>query len=312
MVSVVMCAYNARSYIEAAVKSILDQTFENWELIISDDCSTDGTREWLQGLEGHPKIRLFMQERNLGYVANKNFAHRQARGVYITQQDNDDLCPPERLAKQIAVVSAHPELKLVGTGYVRVDQEGREVDAFGPPGDMLLSSPWQGAYPFWFPSLLVHRSVFDLIGWFDPYFSGAMGDDQYWTVRAHEVFPIFCLREPLYAYRFNPNSITNVLDQPRKLIITAVMVELFRQRREANTDWLEQSNLSALAAFEDRLLQDTRFMAEEYRVWAAKAVDKGDLPQARTLLAKAFWLHPANTGLLRTAFYLARRTLGRA
>lgn len=309
LVSVVMCAYNARPYIEAAVNSILDQTFKDWELIISDDCSTDGTREWLQGLEGDPRIRLFLQERNLGYVGNKNFAHQQARGLFITQQDNDDLCPPDRLAKQVAVMRANDEIKLVACGYLRVDQEGREIDVFGPTSDMLISAPWEGIYPFWFPSLLVHRSVFDRVGWFSPYFSGVMGDDLYWTVRAHEAFPIFCLHKPLYSYRFNPDSITNVLDKPRKLIITAVMDELFRQRREAGTDWLEQGDLGALATFEERLLQDKRYMAEQYRIWAAKAVDKGDLAQARKLLGKAFSLHAAHTGLMRTAFYLARRTL---
>lgn len=312
LVSVVMCAYNARPYIEAAVNSILEQTFGDWELVISDDGSTDGTREYLQGIATHPKVRLFLQERNLGYVANKNFAHAQARGLYITQQDNDDLCPPERLAKQVAVIRSHPEVMLVGCGYLRVDLQGKPVDAFGPPRDMLLPSPVQGPYPFWFPSLLVHRSVFERIGGFDPYFAGVMGDDRYWTVRAHERFPIYCLREPLYAYRFNPSSITNVLDRPRKLIITAVMEELFRQRRGAGSDWLERDDTAALAAYEEQLLRNRGFMSEQYRIWAAKAVDKDDFAQARTLLGKAFALQPARMDLLRTAFYLVRRSLTRA
>jgi glycosyltransferase involved in cell wall biosynthesis len=66
-----MCSYNAVDYIALAIQSVFDQTYEDWELIISDDMSTDGTREWLQqNLSNNPKVRLFFQEKNLGYVEN--------------------------------------------------------------------------------------------------------------------------------------------------------------------------------------------------------------------------------------------------
>lgn len=309
LVSVVMCTYNARPYIEAAVRSVTNQTFTNWELVISDDGSTDGTREWLQEFAQHPQIRLFLQDHNLGYVHNKNFAHRQARGTYITQQDNDDLCTPDRLQRQIAVVFRYPEVKLVACGYDRIDMAGNKTDSFGPEQDVLLHSPSPRPYPFWFPSLLVHRSVFGDIGWFDPYFAGVMGDDLYWTVRAHERYPIFCLQSPLYAYRFNPESITNVLDRPRKMIITAVMSELFRQRRERGSDWLEQRDFGALARYEQQLMENREYMAEQYRTWAAKSVDKRDFGSAAKLLRQAVVRGGLTIPVLKTGFYLARGVL---
>ena len=307
LISVVMCAYNGMPYIHAAVQCILDQTYSNWELIISDDGSNDGTREWLTTL-ADPRIRVFLQEKNLGYVANKNFAHRQARGEYITQMDNDDLCPPDRLAKQYAALQQNKGVRLVAGLYERIDNEGRVYDrqkVFS--GGLITSFP--GEYPFWFPVLLVHRSVFEEIGYFEEYFGGIYGDDIYWAVRANEKYPIYCINEVLYSYRNNPGSIVNVLTNRRKLIMTDVLDELFRQRKEKGTDWLQQGDLARIEQYEQSLFANKKLMSDKYRLWAAKHIDKGDLDKGRELLAKAIGLHPTSLTNLRTLVYYAKARL---
>jgi glycosyltransferase involved in cell wall biosynthesis len=306
LVSVVMCAYNAGPFLQPALDSLLGQTYKNWELIISDDGSTDGTRERLKELEGHSQVRLFFQDENLGYVANKNFVHRQARGAYITQLDNDDVYATDKLEKQLAIIKQNPELKIVGCGYHRILEDGTVVETVQPPENGIVKKDYR-SYPFWFPALLVHKSVFDYNGYFNEYFAGIYGDDVYWTVKANEAFPIFCIKEPLYSYRVNSSSITNVLNNKRKLIFIAVVQELLRQRQETGTDWLEKNDLTALKAFEDRLLNNNKYMAEQYRIWAAKAVDKRDWQQSKELLILSFRNGSFSKLWFKTALYYIRQ-----
>ncbi len=300
-----MCAYNGLPYIKEAVQCIIDQTYTKWELIISDDGSNDGTREWLKSLQD-TRIRLFLQDKNLGYVANKNFAHQQAQGEYITQLDNDDLCTVDRLEQQIAIVRQQPDIKLVATGYHRINNEGKIYSTEQEAGDLIINE-FPGTYPFWFPSLLVHRDVFADIGYFDTYFSGLMGDDIYWTFRANEKYPIYFIKDPLYVYRNNPNSITNVYDNKRKLIIIKVIDELFHQRKENRTDWLQEGKLDAIQAFENQLLDNKLFMAEQYRIWAAKAIDKNNWDLSIKLLKLSFSTNPFNLSWYRTFSYYLRQ-----
>ncbi|GGK57855.1 glycosyltransferase family 2 protein [Rufibacter glacialis] len=305
LVSVVMCAYNTRSFIENAVNSILKQTYLNFELIISDDGSTDGTREWLSTLKDHPKVRLFLQERNMGYVANKNFAISQAKGEFITQNDSDDVSCFSRLEKQVQVCLKNPKIKIVASGYNKIDSRGNIFATIAPSADILYKGYSGEPYEFWFPPLMVHKDVYKEKGLFTNYFSG-MGDDLYWTVKANENFDIFCLRDALYSYRDNPDSITNVLDNTRKLIVIEMLNKVLKQRSLSGTDWLEQKNFTALEAMEVSLLKNKRFMADQYRVWAAKSIDKRDRKQALSLLGKCFKLNPFYLKNFSTLGYFIR------
>lgn len=308
LVSVVMCAYNGLSYIREAVACVINQTYSNWELIICDDGSTDGTREWLRTEFGNnPKIRLFFHEKNKGYVANKNFAHQQAKGIYITQLDNDDSCALERLEKQLDVIRINPEIKIVASGYHKIDEEGKIYESISSGKDILIDKDFTGKYPFWFPGLLVHQSVFQTVGYFNEYFSGALGDDLYWTKSANQRYPIYCLPETLYNYRNNPNSITNVFGNIRKLIIPRMLEILFQQQRETGEDWLMKKDFAALQQKEEELKSKKSFMAEQYRIWAAKATDKNDKKLAGSLLWTAFKNNPFNRKIYVTLLYLLRR-----
>jgi glycosyltransferase involved in cell wall biosynthesis len=308
VISVVMCAYNGMPYIKEAVACMLAQTYPAWELIISDDCSTDGTRQWLQEIRD-PRIKIFLQEKNIGYVANKNFAHQQAKGEYITQLDNDDTCTPDRLEKQMNALLENPGIRIVGCGYIRLDENGTELARHVPERNIVLTEKTEDTYPFWFPSLLMHYSVFESVGGFDPYFAGVYGDDIYWTVKANEKYPILCIREPLYGYRYSATSITNVLNNDRKLIMAEVLKELLSQRKASGTDWLEKKDYASVAHFEQKLLNDHKYVGEQYRLWAAKAIDKNNLKYAFTLLKKSASMHLFNKNLLKTFRYFLSRKI---
>src|SRR5215510_6043019 len=105
-VSVLMPAYNAERFIRSSVRSVLSQTFTDFELIVVDDHSTDATPELLRSFSDH-RLRVIRMEHNLGVVGAINRAAREARGRYIARMDADDISMPTRLAKQKAFLDAN-------------------------------------------------------------------------------------------------------------------------------------------------------------------------------------------------------------
>ena len=99
-VSVIMASYNGEKYISDAIQSLLDQTFQDWELVICDDCSTDSTYQILKRYaEKYPdKFQVLHNEKNLRLAASLNRCIKCTRGEYIARMDDDDVSLPERFA----------------------------------------------------------------------------------------------------------------------------------------------------------------------------------------------------------------------
>ncbi|GGG53532.1 glycosyltransferase family 2 protein [Hymenobacter glacieicola] len=113
-VSIVLPVYNVSAYIKATVESLLRQTFEDFELLILDDCSTDDTVAQIRSFTD-PRIRLLLNPYNMGRAGTDNSALAYVRGEYIAKMDGDDICHPERLARQVAYLDQHPEVNVVGS-----------------------------------------------------------------------------------------------------------------------------------------------------------------------------------------------------
>ena len=101
LVSIIMPSYNTGGYIKNSIESVLAQTYENWELIIVDDCSTDDTDN-IVGQFSDKRIRYLKNKKNSGAAISRNYALREAKGRWIAFLDSDDLWLPEKLEKQIA------------------------------------------------------------------------------------------------------------------------------------------------------------------------------------------------------------------
>jgi glycosyltransferase involved in cell wall biosynthesis len=113
-VSVVLPVYNVADYIGPAINSVLKQTFVDFELLVFDDCSTDETAAKIQAITD-PRLRFFQNNQNLGRAGTDNAAIPHVRGEFIAKMDGDDLCHPERLARQVAYLKSHPEVNMVGS-----------------------------------------------------------------------------------------------------------------------------------------------------------------------------------------------------
>jgi len=106
LVSIIMPSYNTADYISDSIKSIQEQTYPNWELIIVDDCSTDNSMEVIRSFN-EPRIKLLKNEKNSGAAVSRNYALREAKGKWIAFLDSDDTWVPEKLEKQIKFMKEH-------------------------------------------------------------------------------------------------------------------------------------------------------------------------------------------------------------
>jgi len=131
-VSVIMSVYDGEKWLAEAIESILEQTFTDFEFIIVDDGSQDGTAEIVRSYETRDdRIRFFQLKKNVGKAAARNHGIEMARGEFVTGMDCDDVSLPARLEKQVAYLREKPEIGAVGTGALMTDAYLTPYHAFG-------------------------------------------------------------------------------------------------------------------------------------------------------------------------------------
>lgn len=133
LVSVLLPVYNGETYLEAAVRSILDQTFTDYELLILNDGSTDRSGEILARLAGEDERIQVITRENRGLVASLNELLERSCGTCCARMDADDLALPDRLEQQVQYLSDHPEVVLVGGQPLLIDSSGRPLGIMHQP-----------------------------------------------------------------------------------------------------------------------------------------------------------------------------------
>jgi glycosyltransferase involved in cell wall biosynthesis len=126
-ISVVMSVYNGEKYLRQAIESILQQTYTDFEFIIIDDGSTDSSREIIQSYDDK-RIRLVINEQNIGLTKSLNKGIRLAKGEFIARMDADDISLPQRFEKQVAYLDSHPEVGVLGTYANIIDHRGKIIN----------------------------------------------------------------------------------------------------------------------------------------------------------------------------------------
>lgn len=130
-ITVLIPVYNRERYIAAAVDSVLAQSFTDFELLIVDDGSTDRSMEIVSSYTDS-RIRIERSPSNKGGPWARNRGLDLARGEYVAMLDSDDTAAPERLARQVTFLDAHPSYALVGTGKQTMDASGARIKGFKP------------------------------------------------------------------------------------------------------------------------------------------------------------------------------------
>lgn len=208
--SVVMPVRNALPHLDAAVRSILAQSFRDFEFVIGDDGSTDGSYEALQQWAARDdRIRLFRSDDRLGPARSSNWVVANARAPIVARMDGDDIVHPERLERQLAILDRHPETALVGALWTAIDEAGRPVRS-RDGWRLARRSPFA---PFPHGSIMFRRGDFDRIGGYRP-------RCDYWEdldlfLRFAARAPVLVLPDPLYQYRVADTSTRIASDQER-------------------------------------------------------------------------------------------------
>lgn len=126
LVSIIMPSYNTADLIEESIRSVLNQTYTNWELIIVDDCSSDNTKEVVEAI-GDSRIIFVEKETNSGAGDSRNRALRMAKGKWIAFLDSDDLWTEEKLEKQIEFMESNG-YSFSYTAYEEMDENGNKTN----------------------------------------------------------------------------------------------------------------------------------------------------------------------------------------
>lgn len=306
LVSVIMPAYNCELFIKQAIDSILNQTYQNFELIISDDASQDDTWEVINSFEDKRIIKS-KNDLNRGLLKNFNYCLTQVRGDYVTCQDADDWSEPTRLEEQLNVFHEIPDIHLVGCngGFYYNERSKHKC----PPFKSGYVSVEQEIQPFILPAILYKKEVLAWIPGFHPYFDKATSMDQYFVFNILSKYKGYAIDKYLYTHRFNYSSSTRNLDNFRKATAHEAYLLLRQQRLATGSDWLIEGRDEELLNFERSLLNDKVFMSEKFREYAVYKIDGGYLKDGFYLLQKSFMKNPFYGKFYRTLFYWFKKLL---
>ncbi len=233
-----MSVHNGEPFVDAAVESVLRQTWRDWEFVIIDDASTDGTPQRLASFHD-PRIRVVRNAENLGLTASLNRGLELARGELVARQDADDISHPERLARQVAFLHANPSIAAVGAQARLIDAHGRSLGRKDfPLGHRGI------VFAHLFDNALAHSAVtfrraavLD-VGSYDEAFRASQ-DYELWS-RLGERHGLANLRERLVTLRVLESSVTRTHRQPE--LIRRVQAAHFSRLfpgREASGEELE-------------------------------------------------------------------------
>ncbi len=221
-ISVVMSVYDGERWLREAVDSVLGQTLADFELLVIDDGSTDGTGEILQSY-GDPRLRVVRQPR-AGLTISLNRGVRLTAAPLVARLDADDVALPERFSRQVAFLDRHPEVGLLGTGCRDVDPAGCALRTYRPPeADPDIRRALIRRNPFVHSSVMMRRQSLEAAGFYDEALRVAQDYDLW--VRMSRVTRLANLPEPLALRRLTPGMISRARDTER------LRAELFIKRR---------------------------------------------------------------------------------
>ena len=231
-VSVIIPTYNRAHLITRAIRSVLDQTYGDFELIVVDDGSTDNTEGIVNGFND-PRIRYIRHDKNRGVAAARNTGIKAARGSYIAFQDSDDEWLPAKMEKQLqAFKNASPKVGVVYSGIWRIEGNKRKHigyhDKKGKEEDLchnLLKKSF-----IYIPSAVVRKECFTKVGMFDGEISPA--DDWELWIRISKYYHFKYVKGPLTRVYFTPDSLSSHMDE----YVQAYQIILIKHEDEFKKD----------------------------------------------------------------------------
>ena len=207
LVSVIMGIYNCADTLAESLDSLLVQTYQNFEIIMCNDGSTDNTFEIAkQYKDKYPdRIVLIENEKNMGLNYTLNHCLKYANGAYIARMDGDDISLPLRFEKEVSFLDEHPEYAIVSTPMIYFDENGDFRVCHGN-GEPKLSSIARGT-PFCHAPCMVRKEAYDAVSGYDVDSKKMRVEDwDLWIRMYSKGYKGYNLQEPMYKMRDDKNA----------------------------------------------------------------------------------------------------------
>lgn len=237
-VSILMPVYNVAPYLREAMDSILVQTFQDFELIVLDDCSPDNSAEILDTYTDKRIVR-YRGEKNMGLSNVLNVGMAMARGELIARMDSDDISTPERLATQVAYLDEHPEVDLCSCGMelfgAKHETWVRETNAEDVKITALFYSPILHASSVW------RRTSFESVGLLYKQEMVPAEDYDMWTRAMAAGLQLVNIPDVMYKYRIHPSQATtnvnHLIQKDKEVIVNYINLIFSKQPRTEFNLW---------------------------------------------------------------------------
>lgn len=252
-VSVLMPTYNGERFLRPAIESILSQTLTDFELIVIDDASSDGTPGILAEFKDD-RLRLFRNDCNLGIAGATNKGLAVASGRYVALQDHDDISVPHRLRAQADYLDTHPAIALVGSAATKIDERGAVLGTVLEPDDV-LELKWELLFGcrFRHMTLMARRNAILDIGGYRRDASFRFATDYDMISRAAMRYGVANLTEPLVLWRRHGGATSIEHEQEQNRSAEAIS---FRNLCE-----LDEMSASGNGSQQKRAETDERYLA---------------------------------------------------
>lgn len=205
LVSIIMPSYNTAKFIEDTIKSVLDQTYTNWELIIVDDCSKDNTDKVVKKFLSDQRIKYLKNKENKGAAFSRNYALREAKGKWIAFLDSDDLWEPNKLEKQIKFMETN-NYAFTYTNYKEINEESESLNTIVTGPKKINKTVF---YNFCYPGCLTVMYDAEKVGLIQIENLAKNNDYAMWLKVIKKVKYCYLLDEVLASYRKRTNSISS-------------------------------------------------------------------------------------------------------
>jgi cellulose synthase/poly-beta-1,6-N-acetylglucosamine synthase-like glycosyltransferase len=275
-VTVCLPTFNRAHYLPQALSSVLTQSFQDFEVLVSDNCSSDDTSGYMATVTDS-RVRYIRNAVNIGLFPNMNQCIEQARGEYVCILHDDDLYAPHFLEREVRMMEAHPSVGFIHTAAYQIDATGRRLglyrsyptDCVRPSGEEFVS--YLAGHNVWFATVMVRRELYRQVGGYDPAF--LCSDFGMWLRLALRA-DIGYIAEPLAAIRLHSARLTSTMLPKRWSDEFFAIVDEALRRADVERPGLVRSRAAVMH-------RAVRVQGRRFLIAGLEALSAGDADTAR-------------------------------
>lgn len=308
IVSVIIRAFNSRKYIDYAIESVLAQTFQDFEIVVVDDASTDGTDRILHDYARRDeRVRIVRNGSNQGPVKTMNIGLRCASGEFIAVHDADDVSLSHRLETQVDFLRANPDVALMGGGAYFIDEEGQEF-RMGTADRMVGEAArefLESGRAFIHSSVMYRREAIKSIGLYDEFFLYSHDYDM--LLRMADRYEIALYEEPLVKWRQLNTGVTGKKKRAQAAFGELARIRIRAHRADRGIDLQQEYErlVSNDVICDDDSRERPLSNSQYYYSIGLQLLERGNIDIARKRFVQALKHRGSPSIMMRTLFFLA-------